>query len=379
MGACARAPLKPQTALRKTSAPTLKDDLPLPPLLEAIQNQISFIEKTPATETFTFGTEVYNEVEYLTGLRRVLELARDNPDPANLFPKIEQEFDFYEVYGRENWGEVFITSYFEPVISGSKKPTLTHSLPLYSAPPDLVTVDLADFDPKFEGERKLRGRVVEKFFVPYFSRTQIDSLNALKNRKLELCWVDPIDGYFLQVQGSGTVDLGKGERLHLNYAESNGHKYDSLGNHLRAFIPAEQLNLHTIEAYLRKLSAVEIQDYLNRNASYVFFKSTAQTALTFLGVPATDGRTIATDRKYFPKGALAFILFPKPVFESPDQLVPTRTEETSRFVLDQDIGGAITGGGRVDLFWGRGAEAKHYAGVMKYPGRLYYLAPKRNH
>jgi len=364
--------------MRKTSAPQLRDDLPLAPFLEAIRNEISFFEKTPMAETFTFGAETYSEEEYLSGLRHILEWAQSDAAPSELFKKIEENFDFYEVYGRNEWSEVFITSYFEPMISGSLKQTPIHTLPLYAAPADLLTVVLEDFDPKFKGERKLKGRVVGKSFVPYFSRTQIDKMNALQNRKLELCWVDPIDGYFLQVQGSGTVDLGNGVQIHVNYAESNGHKYDSLGNHLKTVIPLEQLNLHTIETYLRARPAGEIQDYLNLNPSYVFFKTAEQTALTFLGVPATDGRTIATDNRYFPKGALAFLEFQKPVFESPEQAVPVRTEETARFVLDQDIGGAITGGGRVDLFWGRGAEAKHYAGAMKFPGRLYYLAPKRH-
>src|SRR5690606_20192400 len=152
--------------------------------------------------------------------------------------------------------------------------------------------------------------------------------------------------------------------------------YEPVGKFLRDRLAPEDLNLHGIEAYLRSLPPKELQDYLNRNPSYVFFQKLDRSALTYLGIPATDGRTIATDRRYFPKGALAFLSFDKPRFDPPDSLrVAEEGEPVSRFVLDQDIGGAITGGGRVDLFWGRGPEAKKFAGVMKTTGRLLYLVP----
>lgn len=133
----------------------------------------------------------------------------------------------------------------------------------------------------------------------------------------------------------------------------------------------------TIEAALRRLSPDELRKRLIRNPSYVFFTPSEVSARTFLGLPATAGRTIATDPRFFPKGALALISFPKPVFEAATSELPERTAPVTRFVLDQDTGGAITGGGRVDLFWGRGEEAKRYAGVIKTRGRLVYLAPRR--
>jgi membrane-bound lytic murein transglycosylase A len=115
---------------------------------------------------------------------------------------------------------------------------------------------------------------------------------------------------------------------------------------------------------------------LNRNPSYVFFREGGESAVTFLGVSASDGRTIATDPAFFSKGALAFLIFDRPVFDDDQALVPARTERVSRFVLDQDIGGAITGPGRADLFWGRGKTAGRMAGAVKSTGRLYYLGPR---
>jgi membrane-bound lytic murein transglycosylase A len=137
------------------------------------------------------------------------------------------------------------------------------------------------------------------------------------------------------------------------------------------------MNLFNIEAHLRNLPKKELQDVLNQNPSYVFFQTSQQHAITYLGVPATGGRTIATDKRYFPKGALALLKFEKPVFQPSDAAQPSSSIPVSRFVLDQDIGGAINGGGRVDLFWGQGNESKRHAGVMKNNGNLFYLAPKR--
>jgi membrane-bound lytic murein transglycosylase A len=378
VASCARGPLRgPENAMRKASVPDIVDDLPLTSMLAGINDQIAYIEKSHGYSRFVFGEDVYSKEEYLAGLRRFAELIKRAPDLDTFKKSVEKEFHFYEVYGQKNWGDVFITSYFEPLIQGSLKKTKQRSQPLYKAPDDLISLDLSTFDPRFSKEKKLRGRIVGKSFVPYFSREEIDAKQSLKGKNLEICWVDPVDAFFLQIQGSGTVELPGGKRLRLNYAEKNGHSYESVGRFLKPYIPEDQLNLHTIEAYLRKMPPEEIQRYFNMNPSYVFFQVLEESALTYMGVPATDGRTIATDSKYFPKGAIGFLQFEKPVFDSPSSVVPAKAEPAGRFVLDQDIGGAIQGGGRVDLFWGRGAEAKLYAGAIKSPGKLYYLAPKK--
>ncbi|OFZ56458.1 MAG: hypothetical protein A2428_14415 [Bdellovibrionales bacterium RIFOXYC1_FULL_54_43] len=378
LASCARAPLKGQeNAMRRTSPPELSDDLPVESLLAAVTAQIKFFEKWPGdSKPFVFGEVSLKREDYLSGLKRFVELGRTSASPAVFLERVKEEFDFYEVYGQKSWGEVFVTSYFEPVIPGSLKATPRFSQPLYQTPDDLLSIDLAAFDPRLEQQRKFRGRLVGKAIMPYFSRREIDSNKSLKGRKLEICWVDPIDAFFLQVQGSGTIELEDRRQLRVNYAEKNGHPYESLSNHLKSRIPLEQMNMHTIEAFLRSLPASEAREYLERNPSYVFFRTSQERAVTYLGIEATDGRTIATDPRYFPKGALAFLHFEKPVFNPPESLVPSTTEPAARFVLDQDIGGAIQGPGRVDLFWGRGADAKRFAGAMKFPGKLYYLVPK---
>jgi membrane-bound lytic murein transglycosylase A len=192
-------------------------------------------------------------------------------------------------------------------------------------------------------------------------------------------WVDPIDGYFLQVQGSGRIRLPKGDELRVGYSERNGQKYESIGKFLAGKIPSGKVTMQTIEAYLRSAPPEEARKLMYNNPSYVFFRRLDENAITTMGVPAESGRTIATDPRYFAKGLLGFISSTKPEFDSASAIEPVRWSEFSRFVLDEDTGGAITGGGRVDMFWGSGAEAGQTAGVMKQKGKLYYLAPKARH
>lgn len=376
--ACARAPLKgPENAFRPASTPELSDDLDRASLISAVELSVRRLERPPNTSDLIFGERRVPRAEYIVGLRKLLDLARSIGPDGLFWQAVREQFDFYEVYGQPGWGDVFITSYYEPVIEGSLKRTERFSQPVYRKPADLLTLDLAMFDPKYAEDRKMRARIQDRRIVPYYNREEIDSQAALRAHGLEICYVDPLDSFFLQVQGSATVLLPGGKRIRLMYAEKNGQPYESIGKFVKDAIPVDQLNLHTIEAYLRKLPRAEMQRILNLNPSYVFFQKSEESAVTYFGVPATDGRTIATDRRYFPKGGLAFLSFEKPVFEQPETGIPSKTVRTSRFVVDQDIGGAITGGGRVDLFWGRGSGAKLYAGAMKSPGKLWYLVPKK--
>jgi membrane-bound lytic murein transglycosylase A len=164
----------------------------------------------------------------------------------------------------------------------------------------------------------------------------------------------------------------------MNFADKNGHPYESLGRILREKFPPGTVNLHTLERELRSLPEAEREAFLDKNPSYVFFRVSTESATTTLGAEATEGRTIATDARWFPKGALAYLEFPKPRFSSNDALIPeAEGDPVSRLVMDQDTGGAILGGGRLDLFWGRGAQAQRYAGVMQHTGKLWYLIPRK--
>lgn len=376
--ACTRPPVPgPEFAFREVTSTHISDDLDFDGLIQAIEAQRSVLQRTSETQ-MRFGPVTVTRGEYvqaLSELRDVLERASSNEEKIKF---VRNRFRFFEIYGGKNWGEILLTSYFEPIISGSSVRTSTHSLPLYAKPTDLVTIDLKEFSERFKGENALKGRLHEGKVVPYYTREEIDGRGVLKGKQLELCWVDPIEAFFLHIQGSGTVRLEDGSEIFITYADKNGRRYEAIGKFLKERIAPNKVTMQRVEAALREMSVQERDELIYRNPSYVFFKKSPQRAITSLGVPATPGRTIAADPKYAPKGALALLSFSKPILsdDSPSTSEPTREVEITRFVLDQDSGGAITGTDRVDLFWGRGDEAKRYAGIIQHPARIVYLVPR---
>lgn len=379
---CARAPLeKREMALRPIDTPQLSDDLTLVPLIEGIKKSIEIIEsKKVDFLNFTFGENKINEKDYTEALKFLVRSYEKTKDSKKFLEIIQDNFNFYEVYGGQNYGEILLTSYYEPIIEGSLKKTERFSRPLYRVPPDLVEISLREFKEenfpvKIEKPRTIYGRLVPKpendikgKVVPYYSRSEIDQELSLKGKKLEICYVDPVDSFFLQVQGSGTVILQNGKKIRVGYAGQNGWNYHPIGKELIQTIPIEEINLERIEEHLNSLPPGQKDELMAKNPSYVFFKEIKAKPVTTLGVEVIDGRTLATDLRFFPKGALAYLVFEGPSFEP--------EKKYSRLVLDLDTGGAIKGGGRADLFWGSGLEAKKYAGNLKSKANLYYLAPK---
>jgi membrane-bound lytic murein transglycosylase A len=370
--ACAaRVPLeKPELAMRPSGTPFLEDDLYIEDYMKALSMQAdSLYEKK---QNMVFGLREINSADYAAALYKIIDVWEATRDREETLAYISKNFDFLEVYGGKKWGEVLITAYFEPVIHGSLKPTGRFTQALYKRPPDLVSLDLEPFDQKFTNERKLRGRLVNNKLVPYYTREEIVLKKVLAGKGLEICYVDPVDAFFLHIQGSGVVRLedGKGgeKDLILNFAEKNGHTYHSIGKFLDQYIPKNKMTLKNIETYLKTLPEDQLQQALILNPSFVFFKIAEQNAITSSGLPATAGRTIATDKRFFPEGSMAYLEFDDPEITH---------RKIRRLVIDQDTGGAITGGGRVDLFWGRGDDAKYVAGRIKNPGKLYYLFPKQ--
>jgi membrane-bound lytic murein transglycosylase A len=398
MISCERSAIKtPKQAMRLAeTSPVLSDDLPLSDLGIALQQKIDRLKEIDQ-EQLIFGPKTIDKNDLILSLK-FLEVKIESGISKDQFNElINTNFDFYEVYGKENWGEVLITSYYEPVLDGSTVKSDNFSQPLYAVPDDLVTIHLNKFVDTFErlspirdevldnhtNIKIVRGRVSPPYveggssnIVPYYTRKEIDIDKKLQGRGLELAWVDPIDAFFLHVQGSGSVLFEDGSRLRLGYASQNGYPFFAIGKHLLDTIPEEEMSMQSIEQYLRGLPEEQMRDILNLNQSYIFFRKLDTKPITSFGTEVVDGRTIATDSRFFPKGSLAFLQFKKPVFDSPDSLHPSGWEETSRFVLDHDTGGAIKGTHRVDLFWGTGKEAGQSAGVMKQWGRLYYLVPK---
>jgi len=337
---------------------------------------MEYYTKLPPETAFTFGPAKVTALDMTVTLRNFLLIVENaSLSGEQKVKQIKREFDFYQSVGSNGWGKVLFTGYYEPMLSCRINADDVYKYPLYKRPDDIVEIDLTLFGNDFP-RNKLSARIAGRKVLPYFSREEIDQNKALYGRDLEMLWCrDLVDIYFLQIQGSGKADLGGGDVVSILYDGQNGRQYRSLGKQLidKGAITKENMSMPAIREYLRT-HPDEVVPLLNQNPSYVFFRMDMGPSLGNIGVPLTPGRSIATDSKLLPKGALAFIETRKPVIESGaiKEWVPV-----TRFVLNQDTGGAIKGPGRVDLFWGQGAEAELSAGYMQQEGRLYFLLRKK--
>lgn len=259
-------------------------------------------------------------------------------------------------------GQLFATGYYEPEIAGSRVPALGYDTPVYANPGDLVEADLGQWAPDLAG-RKIRGRVEKNRLVPYYDRGAIED-GALKGRNLEIAYAaDPIELFFLQIQGSGRLRLPDGGVMRLGYDGQNGREYLAIGRTMRerGLLAPGQATMQGIMAWLRAHPA-EGRALMRENRSYIFFRElTGEGPLGALGVPVAGRVSLAADPKFTPLGA--------PVWLGAD-----RPEATGLWVA-QDIGGAIKGPNRFDTFWGAGDEARTIAGGMAARGLAYLLLP----
>ncbi|MBT7611303.1 MAG: hypothetical protein HN576_16200 [Bacteriovoracaceae bacterium] len=359
----------------------LKDDISLQDFQKALAINVKLLMRAP-DKVLQFGPKKITSKNYAWALNSISKFK----EKSKLLVFLKKYFNAMEVYGRERWGEILLTSYFEPLYPARIRPTNTFSQPIYKVPPTLVELDIQKLANKKLGaitsKRKVMGgRIIDgpgliPRIVPFYSRKEIDSDKLLRNKKLELYYLDPIHAFFLQIQGSGALELKDGKRVRVGYAGQNGWKYESIGKYLFNVIPKEKMSLQRIEQYLRTLKIEELYNFLNKNPSYVFFKKLEGRGLTTFGNEVVSGRTLAVDNSYVPLGALGYLSFKKPFYKSSDDLEPTSFNETSRLVIAQDTGGAIKSPGRADLFWGEGDMALKYAGTMRHKAKLWFLVPK---
>lgn len=283
----------------------------------------------------------------------------------------ESHFAPWQVFNADGTDNGLVTGYYEPLLRGTRQRGGNFQTPLYRAPDDLLTVDLSSIYPELKGMR-LRGRLNGKKVVPYAARADITETGMLKGS--ELVWVDnPVDAFFLQVQGSGRVQLtDSGETVRLAYADQNGYPYKSIGRYLvdRGELTLDQASAQGIKAWVAAHPG-RLPELLNANPSYVFFREEklvdpSKGPKGALGVPLTPLRSIAIDPNFVPLGA--------PVFLS---TTPAGSEPAwRRLMMAQDTGGAISNAVRADFFWGFGADAGEKAGRMKQRGMMWVLLPR---
>jgi membrane-bound lytic murein transglycosylase A len=377
---CAPVSRKPtkETAMEEVSSwsyPDFSDDLRYDGLEHSILQSLSYLAKIPADREFAFGEDRYKTDDIIQSLQQFLDFIESHPSTEELNNFIQTNYRVYRSVGRDGWGEVLFTGYYEPHLRGSLIRTEEYQYPIYSKPDDLITIDLSLFDDKYDGQRII-GRLTQETVVPYYERSEIETGGALEGKAEVLAWVeDPVDVFFLQIQGSGKIYLDNGEVINVNYQTTNGQPYRSIGKLLidEEKITVEEMSMQKIREYLHD-HPEEMDAVLNYNPSYVFFKIEPEGPLGNINVKLTAGRSIALDRRIFPPAVLAFIQTEKPMVDSAGQIhswLPF-----TRFALNQDTGGAITGPGRADLFWGNGPYAEIAAGHLKHPGELYFLVLK---
>ena len=296
----------------------------------------------------------------------------------------EARFVPHQVINADGTREGLITGYYEPLLKGSRKRSKAHPWPLYGVPDDLLTIDLGEQYPELKGAR-LRGRLDGRKVVPYWSREELAQRDKQLARDVLFWLADPIEAFFLQVQGSGRIDLDDGTRVRVAYADQNGHPYRSIGRWLvdKGELKVEQASLDGIRNWARAHPA-RLDELLNANPSFVFFRAVSSPdgmnagvnaarnagrdvgPAGTLGVPLTPGRSLAVDPRSIPLGVPVWLATTHPGSGKPLQ----------RLMNAQDTGGAIKGGVRADYFWGFGAEAGAQAGRMRPTGRLWVLLPR---
>ncbi|WP_103102968.1 murein transglycosylase A [Pseudomonas sp. LFM046] len=341
----------------------------------------------PKVETYTRATweelPATNDADLLAGFNAwrsaCARLARDPiwaapcgsagqvpEDPTAVRAWLKAQLDVYSLRNAHNSPQGLITGYYEPVYAGSLRRTKETEVPVYGTPEDMIIVALDSLYPELKGKR-LRGRLEGRVLKPYDDAATIRA-NGVKAPVL--AWLsDPMDLQFLQIQGSGRIQLENGRQLRIGYADQNGHPYRPVGRWLveQGLLKQEDVSMSSIRDWARA-NPQRVQELLATNPSYVFFglnPDSNEGPRGSLNVPLTAGYSVAIDRKVIPLGSLLWLSTTRP-----------DGSPVTRPVAAQDTGGAIAGEVRADLFWGTGAEAGELAGNMKQAGQLWMLWPK---
>lgn len=297
-----------------------------------------------------------------------------NQNEVKMF--FEENFNPYKIDSPANT----ITGYYEPVLSGSLIRSEQFSYPLYKKPDDLIIKKISKKGKAtgtwFHGKKIKTKKGIK--IIPYPSRKELSSSQSLE--KFAIVYLkDPIDAFFLQIQGSGRIELEDKSIIRLGFAASNGHPYRSIGSWLiqNNELAPSAASMQGIKNWLKK-NPTRLDELLNQNPRMIFFKNLTKTLkvedgpVGSLGIPLTPGRSIAIDVNYVSLGLPIFLLTEIPKSRSAGKKTITKG---NRLVFAQDTGKAIKGPNRGDLFFGSGQIAGNQAGRMKYPGSMVVLIP----
>jgi len=317
-------------------------------------------------ENFTQALKIYlhtckktqNKELYKTSCLKAQEIVVGDETQAKKF--FEENFTPFMALSKKS----LATGYFEPLLQGSLEQSEAFPYPLYGIPDDLLRVELSSTY-KQRLSHPLRGRLVGKKIKPYYTRKEInnEALGGLK----PICYVsDKVDLFFLQVQGSGCVELEDKSILNVGYGDQNGYPYVSIGKEMinKGLLKREEVSLQSIRSYLQE-HPDQMDDILNANPSYIFFEPRRSSASGALGVILEAERSVAVDKKNIPLGMPLFISTTDPLSK----------KKFERIMFAHDTGGAIKGEARLDIFYGRGSSAQEKAGMMQNALKLWLLVP----
>lgn len=266
-----------------------------------------------------------------------------------------------------------LTGYYEPLLAGSLSPDARFKVPIYRRPPDLVNV-VEETQRGARSDGLTHVRMTAAGPVPYPTRAEIES-GALQGKGLELLYLeDPVDAFFMQIQGSGRIRLTDGSTIRISYDGKNGHPYTSIGRHLidTGQLAADRMSLDALGRWLRT-DPERGRKVMWRNASFVFFRelkgAEAKSAMGALEIPLTPGRSLAVDTSFHTLGTPVYV-------SAPSIMHALHHGPFQRLMIAQDVGSAIKGPERGDIYFGSGNAAGRLAGVTKHPGNFFVLLPR---
>ena len=375
LSACATRPLPPAEPVPVTPTPIptptpapapVPTPTPTPTPLNAVAAGVTLAqpkilrheEASRALAAFRISCGAVTRRADRSGLAQPGDWSAVCAEAATLAPEYAPGFFYYRFdWVRVGDGKAFATGYYEPEIAGSRVAGPAFQVPIYRVPPDLIRCTRADGGSG-------RGRIDPTGqCVLYFTRGEIDG-GALAGRGLELAWaVDPVELFFLEIQGSGQVRLPDGSVMRIGYADQNGREYVAIGRLLRerGALPPGGASMQAIVDWMRANPDAG-RALMRENLSYIFFRELDGPPIGSLGVPVTPRATVAADPAFAPLGAPVFLALDRP--------------EANGLWVAQDVGGAIKGPNRFDTFWGAGPEATRTAGGMSASGEALILLPK---
>jgi membrane-bound lytic murein transglycosylase A len=348
-------------------------------LLEAVEKSIQYMEAAGSKRFFP-ATDPISHDQVYAGLLRFREMLKSNMPSAAIQAEVQKSFEMWASRGY-NWrtkpanepGKVWFTGYFTPIYRGSRTKTAEFQYPIYSRPDDLVTDPLTG---DLIGQKQADGTIKPGY---YPSRAELMANGAQKLAGKELLWfAKPMEPYIIQVQGSAKVITPAGEEIYVGYSGSNGGEYLGLGTQLRqaGILTAKEVSLPNVLKFFEK-HPEEREVYINRSARFVFMKEYTTPAEKAnwpsgsIGRQVTPTRSLATDKKIFPRAAITLM----------DVTTPDSSggmKQTQRLLLDQDTGGAIRAAGRADIYYGIGGVAGSLAGRQFSEGVLFYIVLKQS-